>query len=203
MHRSPLSTFLLVLLALLAACSRPAPRLQGTLERTEAWPADFVTAFGALPLQHEGRVMPFSTLAASTLYAVHGRRDVQFVTPDGTGVDRTVKLNPTEWLLDVWCFPEQAARYPLFRIENVGVLSALGFVNEGQKQGFEYLPYDQLVQQGEKLQELNDQYEGKYGSVELHDKSVVRFAPSEDDPKQTVLKSRRISSLSSFRPAPK
>ena len=54
------------------------PRLQGDLERTEPWPADFVERFGALPLQHEGRVMPFSTLAATTLYAVHGRRDVQF-----------------------------------------------------------------------------------------------------------------------------
>lgn len=156
-----LSHLFLVVLALLAACSRPAPRLQGQLERTEAWPADFVESFGALPLQHEGRVMPFSTLAASTLYAVHGRRDVQFVSPDGSGVDRTIKLSPTEWLLDVWCFPQQAARYPLFRIENVGVLAALGFGHEGQKQGFEYLPYAQLLEQGEKLQGLHDQYEGK------------------------------------------
>lgn len=156
-----LSTLLLAALAWLGACSRAAPRLQGQLERTEAWPADFVEAFGALPLQHEGRVMPFSTLAASTLYAVHGRRDVQFVSADDSGRDRTTKLSPTEWLLDVWCFPDQAAQYPLFRIENVGVLAALGFAHEEQKQGFEYLPYAQLVQQGEKLQELHDKYEDK------------------------------------------
>ncbi|MFY9343819.1 MAG: cytochrome c biogenesis protein CcsA [Planctomycetota bacterium] len=157
--------FLLWFLLLLSACGRQVPRYQGELERRDAWPADFVQAFGELPLQHEGRVMPFSTLAASTLYAVHGRRDVQFSSPGLDGVDRTVKLSPTEWLLDVWCFPDQAQHYPLFRIENVGVLSALGFEHQGQKQGFEYLPYAQLVEQGTKLEELSDQYEMKAATV--------------------------------------
>jgi ABC-type transport system involved in cytochrome c biogenesis permease subunit len=151
----------LALAALLAACSRPAPRLAGDLERAEAWPAAFVERFGALPLQHDGRTMPFSTLAASTLYAVHGRRDVQFRTPDARGVDRQIKLSPTEWLLDVWCFPDQAARYPLFRIENVAVLSALGFEHDGQKQGFEYLSYAQLLPVGEKLTGLHREYRDK------------------------------------------
>ncbi len=165
MHRL-LTTFVLAAVALLAACSRQAPRLQGELERAAPWPADFVERFGALPVQHEGRVMPFSTLAATTLYAVHGRRDVQFVAPAAAAageipVLRTVKLSPTEWLLDVWCFPGQAERYPLFRIENVGVLETLGFQHDGQTQGFEYLPYGQLVAQGRKLQELAQAAEKK------------------------------------------
>ncbi len=133
------------LLALLAvACSRPSPLVGQPLQRTEPWSPAFVEHFGSLPLQHEGRVMPISTLASFTLYAVHGRRDVQFVTND-RGVETKHKLSPTEWLLDVWCFPDQAAHYPLFRIENVGVLSELGFEHEGQKQGFEYLSYAQVV----------------------------------------------------------
>lgn len=160
-------------LVLASACSRPVPRLQGELERQEAWPAEFVLEFGELPLQHEGRVMPFSTLAASTLYAVHGRRDVQFVTPGKDGVDQKVKLSPTEWLLDVWCFPDQAAKYPLFRIENVAVLAALGFQHEGQRQDFEYLPYAKLVEQGQKLQELNDQYEPKAAAVRSEVESQI------------------------------
>ncbi|MCU0865255.1 MAG: cytochrome c biogenesis protein CcsA [Planctomycetes bacterium] len=160
MNLRPLSLLILALLSLLGACSRPAPRLQSTVELRAPWSADFVREFGALPLQQDGRVMPFSTLASFSLYAVHGRRDVQFVTsgPDG---DRTVKLSPTEWLLDVWCFPDQAAHYPMFRIENVEVMSALGFQHGGQKQGFEYLSYAQLLPQGQKLTELADQYEGK------------------------------------------
>ena len=154
----------LILFAMAAACSRPAPRLEGDLERTVDWPAEFVETFGTLPMQHEGRVMPFSTLAASTLYAVHGRRDVQFVVADKNG-DRTVKLSPTEWMLDVWCFPDQAARYPLFRIENVGVLSALGYEHGGQTQGFEYLAYLKLLPVGEKLEELADKAAEKHQSV--------------------------------------
>ncbi|MFN9332503.1 MAG: hypothetical protein ACK6D1_07870, partial [Planctomycetota bacterium] len=165
MHRSLVSVVLAVV-ALLASCSRQPPRLQGELERPAPWPADFVERFGAMPLQHEGRVMPFSTLAATTLYAVHGRRDVQFVAPAASTegeipTQRTVKLSPTEWLLDVWCFPGQAERYPLFRVENVGVLEALGFQHDGQTQGFEYLPYGQLVMQGQKLQDLAQAAERK------------------------------------------
>lgn len=142
------------------ACSRPAPRVPGELLRAEPWSPEFVARFGSTPVQNEGRVMPVSTLAAFTLYAVHGRRDVQFVVSD-RGVDRTHRLSPTEWLLDVWCFPDQAKHYPLFRIENVGVLAALGFEHEGQKQGFEYLTYEQLLAQGEKLQGLADKLRPK------------------------------------------
>ena len=160
MNLRPLSMLILALLALLGACSRPAPRLQTTQALHEPWSADFVREFGALPLQQEGRVMPFSTLASFSLYAVHGRRDVQFLASGPEG-DRTWKLTPTEWLLDVWCYPNQAAHYPMFRIENVEVMSALGFEHTGQKQGFEYLSYAQLLPQGQKLQELADQYNEK------------------------------------------
>lgn len=164
--RRLLANVVLLALALLASCGRQVPRLQGDLERAEPWPADFVERFGALPVQHEGRVMPFSTLAATTLYAVHGRRDVQFEAVPAAAAGeipapRAFKLSPTEWLLDVWCFPGQAERYPLFRIENVGVLETLGFQHDGQTQGFEYLPYGQLVAQGQKLQDLAQAAEKK------------------------------------------
>jgi len=165
MHRFLVSV-VLAAVALLASCSRQPPRLQGDLERAAPWPADFVERFGALPVQHEGRVMPFSTLAATTLYAVHGRRDVQFEAVPAAAAGaipapQAFKLSPTEWLLDVWCFPGQAAGYPLFRIENVGVLGPLGFQHDGQTQGFEYLSYDRLLPQGQKLQDLAEAAEKK------------------------------------------
>jgi ABC-type transport system involved in cytochrome c biogenesis permease subunit len=170
----------IVVALLLAACSRPAPRVARELERTSPWSPEVVERFGSVPLQHEGRVMPASTLASFTLYAVHGRRDVQFVTND-RGVDTKHKLSPTEWLLDMVCFREQAAHYPMFRIENVGVLAELGIPHEGQKQGFEYLSYAQLMSptvQGDetrpvdrlqdKAQKLRPKKEQQRSEVENH-----------------------------------
>ena len=146
---------LLLLGAFSAGCSRPAPRLQGEPLRTEPWSREVVEAMASLPLQADGRVKPLATLAAFTLYHVHGRRDLQYTAPSRDGGVEKVTLEPTEWLLDVWCFPDQAAEYPLFRIEHSGVLDALGIANEGQKQGFEYLSYKQLLERGDKLGELS------------------------------------------------
>jgi ABC-type transport system involved in cytochrome c biogenesis permease subunit len=155
---SLLSWLLVALVAV--ACSRAAPLLQGELERRANWSPEFVQQVGALPLQNDGRMLPFSTLAAFTLYAAHGRRDVEYTVADPAGSHK-VKLSPTEWLLDVWFYPAQAARYPLFRIENVGVLSALGLEHGGQRQDFEYLTYDQVIPLGEKLEQLAEQYDRK------------------------------------------
>jgi ABC-type transport system involved in cytochrome c biogenesis permease subunit len=152
---------LTALFALLVGCTDRVPRLTGELTRTEPYPSALLGAVAALPVQHQGRVMPLSTFAAFTLYEVHGRRDVQFVAADGRGGDRRAKLSQPEWLLDVWCFPDQAQHYPLFRIENVGVFDALGFHHDGQKQGFEYLTYAQLFERGQKLQELASSYRQK------------------------------------------
>lgn len=148
----------LAALTLLVACSRPAPRLDGEVERSQPWSEEVVAQVASAPVQAEGRVKPLSVLAAFTLYDVHGRRDLKYSVPGPDGAPQKVTLEPTEWLLDVWCYPQQADRYPLFRIEHVGVMDALGFANNGQRQDFEYLSFDQVSSAGEKLQALADDY---------------------------------------------
>lgn len=147
----------LFLLVVAAGCSRAAPKMSGELLRKGGWDPAFVAEFGSTMVMNDGRVQPLSTLAAYTLYAVHGRRDVQFESNDG----QTTKLSPTEWLLDAWCYPDQAARYPLFRIENVGVLDALGIHHDGQGQRFEYVSYERMLESANKLEELVDKLDGK------------------------------------------
>ena len=153
---------LLALLAfVLAACSRPAPRLEGDIERTEPWNKEVVAQLAAVPVQDNGRTKPLSVLAAFRLYDVHGRRDLKYSVLAADGTETKYTLEPTEWLLDVWCYPGQAARYPLFRIEHSGVMDALGFANDGQKQDFVYVSYEKVLTVVQKLQELAQTYARK------------------------------------------
>lgn len=167
-----LSFGLLALFTILTACSRPAPRIDGEVERTIPWSKEVVEQVASAPVQAEGRIKPLSVLAAFTLYDVHGRRDLKYAYTDDNGAQQKVTLEPTEWLLDVWCYPLQAARYPLFRIEHVGVMDALGFANNGQRQDFEYLSYAQVYEVVEKLQELSREYsrieQSKRSAVQEH-----------------------------------
>ncbi|MFN3245023.1 MAG: cytochrome c biogenesis protein [Planctomycetota bacterium] len=165
-----LSFGLLGLFAFLASCSRPVPELDGPPERTMPWSDDVVEQVASAPVQSEGRVKPLSVLAAFTLYDVHGRRDLKYGYTTAEGTLQKVTLEPTEWLLDVWCYPRQAARYPLFRIENVAVMDALGFANDGQRQDFEYLSYAQVYEVVDTLQELAK----KYGAVEQRNRNAVQ-----------------------------
>jgi len=134
------------------------------IARPIGWAPATVEAMATLPVQESGRTKPLSSFAASTLYTVHGRRDMK-LDLDGDGKP-DVTLTPVEWLLDVWCFPEQAAKYPLFRIENVEVLDAIGIpVERGQRFDFEYVSFERLVTPGktgvpaERLMELASKYE--------------------------------------------
>lgn len=157
MHRSPLTrsfaAAFTVLALLLTGCSRAPAKFEGEMQRQAPWDPELVATMGALPVQDNGRIKPLSTFASFLLYAVHGRRDMKFMI----GEER-YKLDPMEWILDVWCYPDQAADYPLFRIENVGVLDALRIENEGQTQGFVYLTYRELLENSEELGRLARQY---------------------------------------------
>ncbi|HZN39948.1 MAG TPA: cytochrome c biogenesis protein CcsA [Planctomycetota bacterium] len=162
---------------LCAALVAQDPTAADQLARPNVWTPGFVEAMATQPVQESGRPKPLSSFAASTLYAVHGRRDMK-LDLDGDGKP-DVTLTPVEWLLDVWCFPEQAAKYPLFRIENVEVLDAIGIpLERGQRFDFEYVTFEQLVTPGkvgvpaQRLIELAHKYDSiaavKRSPVESH-----------------------------------
>ncbi len=115
--------------------------------RPDRWDTATLDLLATLPIQENGRIKPLSAYAAQMLYKIHGRRDMKLDT-DGDGkADAT--LDPTEWLLDVLFQPSVAADFPLFRIENVEVLDAIGIEHtSGQRFDFEYISYRQLVATG-------------------------------------------------------
>ena len=83
-----------------------------------------IDLFARLPVQEDGRIKPLSTYAGFTLLALNGMRGVK--TPSGD------KLEPTEWLMDCLFFPEQAASYDCFVIQDEAVVDALGLQHEGK-----------------------------------------------------------------------
>ncbi len=137
--RTPLALFLFAL----AACSLPAQsRMPLPVQR---WDPETLASMATLPVQEGGRIKPLSSYAAHMLYLVHGRRDMKLDTDGDKKSDIT--LTPTEWLMAVWFQPDAAADFPLFRIENVDVLDAIGVAHDaGQRFDFEYVTYRQLVQ---------------------------------------------------------
>jgi ABC-type transport system involved in cytochrome c biogenesis permease subunit len=155
------------LLAVVVAASPAQQAAAGAAApRAHDWSPATVAAMATLPVQDGGRIKPLSALAAATLHLVHGRRDMK-LDHDADGKP-DVTLTPTEWLLDVWCFPDVAAHYPLFRIENVEVLDAIGIEHAGgQRFDFDYVSFATMASAGragvpgQKLMELAHQYSRK------------------------------------------
>lgn len=150
---------LLILLALaMTACGRAVPRLEGDVMRSGPWSKELVAQMSEVPVQDNGRQKPLSVLASFRLYKIHGRRDLKYSVVDAAGNESKYTLTPMEWLLDVICYPDQAASYPLFRIENSSVLDALKIANDGQTPDFVYISYDTVRSKYETLRGLAQEY---------------------------------------------
>jgi hypothetical protein len=123
--------------ALLAVALTLAPRGQ---------PSPFdVAAFGRLPVLADGRIKPLDTIARTGLLMLQGRQRV--VAPDGR------RLDPEEWLLDVFFRPGLADAYQVFRIDDPDVLLIFNLTRADGDGGVRYS--FRQIQQG--LDELDRQ----------------------------------------------
>jgi ABC-type transport system involved in cytochrome c biogenesis permease subunit len=98
--------------------------------RTAPWPKEIVDLAESVPVQDGGRVKPLLTYAGFTLLRMNGKRTV--TTPSGE------KLAPTEWLLDTWFFPDQAADYPIFQVDDIAAVREVGGPTEGKEKRDRY-----------------------------------------------------------------
>lgn len=124
-----------------SSCSaeRPVEPVNVENARPRPWPKEAVEAFGRIPLQERGRIKPMSTFIGFRMLNVHGSR--KHVIPAGfelpTGKE---KLDPVRWALDVMYFPEQAAHYEVFVVDDRAVLERVGlrFENRKRKDRYSY-----------------------------------------------------------------
>jgi ABC-type transport system involved in cytochrome c biogenesis permease subunit len=98
--------------------------------RSEYWSDEVVDLFATLPVQDGGRVKPLSSVAGLRLLTFNGKRTLKLA--DGT------KLDPNRWLLDVLFFPELAADYPSFRIQDGAVLTVMGLQAKEKRDWYSY-----------------------------------------------------------------
>ncbi|MDB9741855.1 cytochrome c biogenesis protein CcsA [Akkermansiaceae bacterium] len=135
------------------------PRSVPVVEEYTPWDPELVELVASLPVQEGGRVKPFSTWAMYRLYSIHSGKNVK-IKVDG----KTLKLSPTEWMLDSMFRPDVANALPTFRIEDSHVAEALkiktAFTNEEgdevTKKRADYYSYDE-IENPEFIEEYSNQ----------------------------------------------
>ncbi|MEN7972384.1 MAG: cytochrome c biogenesis protein CcsA [Verrucomicrobiota bacterium] len=123
-----------------------------------------LNSFAELPLKYNGRKKPIDTFARNLLTVISGKQSVRI---------NGEKVPAVEWLLDNVSGRSEALDYPVFRIENIDVLSSLGLE---ERKGFRY-SYRELLP---KLGTLDSAARSAFGKREhqrdLYDKQVMKAA---------------------------
>lgn len=117
-----------------------------------AWENETLAVADSIPVQDGGRVKPFSTFAGFKMLGLHGARAMKVEDANG----KTVKVEPTAWLMDSLFRPQLAIKLPTFRIDNSDVLEAIGVKPLGKRDRYSY---EEIHAGREKLLELAKSYE--------------------------------------------
>jgi len=164
-------SFVAAVLALALFAPAPSDDLDpaGADARTHSWDPAIVDMLRTLPVQEDGRVKPFDTQVSFLLLRLNGRRRVPVPDEPRFGAAAGQDLSPVEWALDALVFPEQAAHYPVFQVQNSDVIHALGLPIEGKRKRDRYT-YDELRRGEAELMSLTS----SYVSIDEKERTVVQ-----------------------------
>ncbi len=129
--------------------------------RSQPWPAEVVDLAEHLAIQDGGRIKPLDTYAGFTMLRLNGKRRLRFESGE--------TLSPVEWLLDVLFFPDQAADYPVFVVDNIAAVEAAGIPTTGKEKRDRY-SFRELSPGIQRLFELAHEY----GSIEQKERTNVQ-----------------------------
>lgn len=116
---------------------------------------------GRLPIKHDGRVKPLDTLARTLLRRLSGTQSVK---------GESGRIEAMQWLLDDLAKCDESIKVPLFRIDNIDVLTSLGLES---RKGFRYswnelLPYTGRIDLILRVARQKD-----VGQVDLYDRQIM------------------------------
>ena len=124
-----------------------------------------ITAFAHLPVKYDGRKKPIDTFARNLLTILSDKQSVR--------MEGGKKMSAAQWLLDNISQRPDAFDHPVFRIENMDLLSSLELE---ERKGFRY-SYNELTP---KMLGIDGAVRAAYGKSEkqrdLYDKQVIKMA---------------------------
>jgi len=129
-------------------------------EAIPEWDQRTVDLFKTLPIQDGGRVKPMDTFARFSLLKFNGQWSF---TPEGA----EDALEPAVWLMNCLFYPEIAADYKHFIVDNAEAVAAIG-IETGAKRRDRY-SYNEIARGAQKLFELDQEYR----AIERDDRSIV------------------------------
>ena len=147
-----LAMLLVLFFTVVAPARQDAAPQRAAPQRAAPWSARVLDLAGALPLQDGGRIKPLQTYANFTLLRFNGKSSVSL--QDGG------RLDALPWLLDVLFFPEQAAGYRVFKVDDIQAVEALGIALDGKHKRDRY-SFAELAPGVERLFELASRYHQK------------------------------------------
>ncbi|MBI1318499.1 MAG: hypothetical protein GC168_06080 [Candidatus Hydrogenedens sp.] len=118
----------------------------------EPWDQETLDLFATLPVQDGGRVKPLDTYARFALLKINGKWSLDL------GEEGKIK-EPVAWLLYSLFYPEIAADYHQFIVDNYEAVAAIG-IDPGDKKRARY-SYNEIAKGAQKLFELDNAYRQK------------------------------------------
>ncbi len=116
------------------------------------WSPETIKVAETIAVQNGGRIKPLSSYAGFTMLGLHGARSMEVQGDDG----KTIRLKPTDWMLDALFRPQFSIDQPTFRVDNSAALEAIGVKPRGKRDRYSYAD---LEPGREKLMELAKTYE--------------------------------------------
>lgn len=124
-----------------------------------------LNAFAHLPVKFEGRKKPIDTFARNLLTVLSDKQSVRNKAGE--------RISATQWLLDNISARPEAMDYPVFRIENLDVLSSLGLE---ERKRFRY-SYRELMPAINTLDRAaRSAYKKETHQRDLYDKQIMKVA---------------------------
>ncbi len=155
------------------------------LDTYSAWSDRAAEEFMKLPVQHEGRVKPMTTMAYFELLGLRSKTNVQFKANG-----EKVKLPHNKWILDALFRPTLAREIPHFVVDDSDAVVMIGAADKLKRDYYSYNELFENEQNREKLFKLAREFNEKAQQLQANESGTLESVES-----QVVLVANRVNTF--------